>query len=59
VSRRRRETASATAEDKVFQRGRVTAYYEVLSLMQQQAAAFDLPANDLSLGGFDPDRDLI
>ena len=35
------------------------AYYEVLSLMQQQAEAFDLPLNDLGLSGLDPDRELI
>jgi len=31
----------------------------VLSLMQQQADAFDLPLTDLSLDGLDPDRDLL
>jgi hypothetical protein len=35
------------------------AYYEVLSLMQQQAVAFDLPLQDLALDGLDPDRDLL
>jgi hypothetical protein len=30
----------------------------VLSLMQQQAAVFDLPLSDLALDGFDPERDL-
>jgi hypothetical protein len=42
-----------------FDRGRHQAYYEVLSLMQQQAAAFDLPLADLALDGFDADRDLL
>jgi hypothetical protein len=31
----------------------------VLSLMQQQATAFNLPLADLSLDGFDADRDLL
>jgi hypothetical protein len=35
------------------------AYYEVLSLMQSQAEAFQLPLNDLALSGLDPDRDLL
>jgi hypothetical protein len=35
------------------------AYYEVISLMQHQAEAFDLPLSDLALFGLDPDRDLI
>jgi hypothetical protein len=55
----KKEAASAAPEDKIFQRGRLMAYYEVLSLMQQQAEAFDLPLNDLGLSGLDPDRDLI
>jgi hypothetical protein len=55
----KQETASATPEDKIFQQGRLMAYYEVLSLMQHQAEAFDLPLNDLALSGLDPDRDLI
>jgi hypothetical protein len=39
--------------------GRAQAYYEVLSLMQQQARAFGVDAKDLSLQGFDADRDLL
>ena len=50
---------SATDDDRQFQQGRRMAYYEVLSLMQQQAAAFNLPLRDLSLDGFDADRDLL
>lgn len=34
------------------------AHVEVLSLMQNQAVAFDLPLSDLSLDGLDPERDL-
>ena len=57
--RAKQEGASAAPEDKIFQQGRLMAYYEVLSLMQHQAEAFDLPLNDLALSGLDPDRDLI
>jgi hypothetical protein len=35
------------------------AYYEVLSLMHEQAIAFDLPLLDLSRDGLDPERDLL
>jgi hypothetical protein len=35
------------------------AYVEVLSLMQQQAVAFNLPLSDLALDDFDPERDLV
>jgi hypothetical protein len=55
-----RDVGSATEEgDRVFQQGRRMAYYEVLSLMHQQALAFDLPLQDLALEGLDPERDLI
>jgi hypothetical protein len=50
---------SASDKDRQFQQGRHMAYYEVLSLMQQQALAFNLPLRDLSLDGFDADRDLL
>jgi hypothetical protein len=42
-----------------FALGRLTAFYEVLSLMQQQANAFGIEARQLSLDGFDADRDLL
>lgn len=42
-----------------FALGRAQAYYEVLSLMQQQAKAFGISAKELSLHDFDPDRDLL
>jgi hypothetical protein len=42
-----------------FDSGRGFAYYEVLSLMCEQAIAFNLPLSDLALDGLDPDRDLL
>lgn len=51
--------ASATANDREYEQGRQMAYYEVLSRMKQQAVAFDLPLRDLSLEGFDADRDML
>lgn len=51
--------AAADEDDLEFQRGRLMAYHEVLSLMQQQATAFDLPLRDLALDGFDAERDLL
>ena len=55
----KRDAASAAESDRKYQRGRVMAYYEVLSLMEQQAVAFDLPLQELSLDGLDPERDLL
>lgn len=55
----KQQVASAAEDDRSFQQGRLMAYYEVVSPMQQQAVAFDLPLGDLRLDGIDPDRDLI
>jgi hypothetical protein len=53
------EAKSAAAAGDAFQRGRLFAFHEVLSLMQEQATAFNLPLADLALDGFDADRDLL
>jgi hypothetical protein len=50
---------AAAAPDRDFEQGRHSAYYEVLSVMHQQAIAFNLPLHDLSLDGLDPERDLL
>lgn len=42
-----------------FESGRLLAYNEVISLMQQQARAFGLPLEDVGLAGIDPDNDLV
>ena len=42
-----------------FDKGVAHAYYEVLSVMQNQAEAFEIPLADLALEGLDPERDLI
>lgn len=42
-----------------FDAGRAMAYVEILSLMQNQALAFQLPPEDLLLAGFDPETDSL
>jgi len=42
-----------------FEQGRAMAYVEVLSLMQNQADAFQVPREELLLAGFDPEVDPI
>lgn len=49
----------ARSEPGDFARGQLMAFYEVVSLMQAQADAFEIPFEQLSLDGVDPDRDLI
>jgi len=39
--------------------GRLMAYYEVISLMQQQAQGFQIPLEELDLHDIEPDRDLV
>lgn len=57
-ARARRDSLSA-GDERAFESGRVTAYYEVISLMQQQAVAFGIELADLALDDLDPDRDLL
>lgn len=59
--RERAEEAKAKAQraegseaDRAFESGRLMAYYEVTSLMRNQAEVFDLPLKDLALDGFEP-----
>ena len=42
-----------------FEAGRAMAWYEVTSLIQQQAAAFGLPLSQVGLVGFDAERDIL
>ena len=45
--------------DQTFECGRLMAFNEVISIMQQQAEGFDIPLDELQLQDLDPDRDLI
>ena len=51
--------AAEKTEAKAFQQGRRMAYYEVVSLMQEQAVAFRLSLASIGLDDVDPDRQLI
>ena len=46
-------------EDRIFNRGIVFGYHAVLSLMQQEAAAFGIELEELRLDDINPDRDLL
>ena len=50
--------ASATQEEKQYATGYNYAYSRVISLMLQQAEAFDLPASAIRLEGINRDKDL-
>lgn len=51
--------SKGNAADDPFERGRLHAYFEVVSLMQQQAVAFGIPLASVGLNGVDPERDLL
>jgi hypothetical protein len=50
--------ADGTSSDP-FLSGVAYAYYEMMSLLENQAAAFDLPAEDVGLENFDVDAQLL
>ncbi len=54
-----KEKPESSETDLAFASGRALAYYEVISLMQQQAAAFQLNLRDLSLNDIDANKDLL
>ena len=58
AARQRERQASGTAAHE-FESGHALAWYEVVSLMQGQAVAFQLPLKDLALDDLDPDKDLL
>ena len=39
--------------------GRLMAYHEIVSLIQQQAASFDLSHEDIGMPPVNPDKDLL
>jgi hypothetical protein len=49
----------AVGEDRVFAMGRLMAFHEVISLMQQQANAFGIGLAQLGLDDIRPERDLL
>jgi hypothetical protein len=50
---------TATEKQSDFSIGYMAGFHRVLSLMQQQAEAFEIPLVDLALDGFDPDIELV
>ena len=47
------------SEDYLFESGRLLAFHEVISLMQQQARGFEIPLEELDLHDVNPDHDLV
>jgi hypothetical protein len=56
-ARRQRNDLPLDSVDRAFQAGRLLAFNETISIMQQQADGFSIPLADLQLEDVDPDRD--
>ena len=52
-----RDNARAGTPEREFSAGRLLAYNEVISVMQQSAEGLGIPLDRLRLQGVDPDRD--
>jgi hypothetical protein len=50
---------NASGDERTFQSGVLMGWYSIISLMQSQATAFDIPLDTLGLDDIDPDRDLV
>ena len=57
-ARRERDRLPEGSTRRMFESGRVLAFNEVISVLQQTAEGFDIPLAELRLDDIDPDRDL-
>lgn len=48
----------ALGDERAFQSGVLMGWYSIISMMQSQAKAFDIPLEAIGLDDIDPDRDL-
>lgn len=55
----RLESQRAVDRDRAFSLGYLMAFHEVISIMQQQALAFGLDLQDISLDDINPEHDLV
>lgn len=51
--------SSIGAVNHQFDLGRLMAFHEVVSLMQQQAEAFGIPLQEIGLADLDPEKELL
>ncbi|MDC0711202.1 hypothetical protein POL68_22220 [Stigmatella sp. ncwal1] len=53
------ESRTAPEAQRAFALGRLMAFHEVISLMQQQAQAFGISLEELGLDTIRPEKDLV
>jgi hypothetical protein len=54
-----RDALPLDTPERQFQDGRVVAFNEVVSILQQTLDGFEIPRMAMNLDGLDPDRDLV
>jgi len=54
-----RSASEVSSEQRSFEAGRLTAFGEVISMMQQQARGLGIPQSEIRLEDFDPDLDCV
>jgi hypothetical protein len=59
LAAKRSKDAASGSDAYGYELGRLAAWHEVVSLMQQQAVAFGLETADVSLDDISPERDLL
>lgn len=57
-ARRERDSTLPGSSERTYYSGRVIAFNEVISIIQQQAEGFEIPLTELRLDDIVPDRDL-
>jgi len=57
--RAERDAAAADSEQRAFSLGVLMGFHEVISILQQQADAFQIGRQELGLEDIEPDRDLV
>jgi hypothetical protein len=58
-ARQRKRSAARGSPEYEFESGRLLAFNETISILQQYAEGFDIPASELQLDAIEPDRDLV
>lgn len=54
-----RNKEQKNSDGYMYESGRIMAFNEIISIMQQQAEAFEIALRELCLDDIDPDNDLI
>jgi hypothetical protein len=58
-ARQRKRSVAGASSEYEFESGRLMAFNETISILQQYAEGFDIPASELHLETVEPDRDLV